>query len=230
MVLMPNAIPVRDLVRCSVCPLQVYLSRSTPGEFAEPAGYSIAKQIAAHLGDELDFREIWEEIETVLPDAGAEEYAQASAMIEACRKTVWRSPVNTDVFVSSEKYGIVGKVDRLFEDGFSIVRSTAAPSTGIYATDRLRLTAYWFCLFEEYKRPFAGSVEYLGSGTVRHLASPAPADRRAFLAALRSAESVFRGEIPRPLRGRHCLSCTFHERCDNVLRPKSLFERLHPAR
>lgn len=228
--MMSSPIPVRELVRCSICPLQVYLSRSTPEEFAEPAGYSIAKQIAVHLGDELDLAEIWEELETVLPDAGEEEYAQASAMVDACRRTIWRPPVSTDVFVSSQKYGITGKIDRLFEDGFSIVRSSAAPSSGIYASDRLRLTAYWFCLLEEHNKPFAGSVEYLGSGTVRHLASPAPADRRAFLAALRSAESVFRGEIPRPREGRHCLSCTFHERCRDVLRPKSLFERLYSAR
>lgn len=228
--MMPRAIPVRDLVRCSVCPLQAYLSHSTPEEFKEPVGYSIAKQIAVHLGSELELAEIWEELQTVLPEAGEKEYAQTLAMIEACRKTIWRSPVDMDVFVSSQKYGITGKIDRLFENGFSIIRSGAAPSTGIYAVDRLRLTAYWFCLFEEEKRPFSGSVEYLGSGTVRHLASPTPADRRAFLAALRSAESVFRGEIPHPRQGQRCLSCTFHERCNDVLRPKSLFERLHPAR
>ncbi|HJJ98101.1 MAG TPA: Dna2/Cas4 domain-containing protein [Methanocorpusculum sp.] len=226
----PRTIPVHDLVRCSICPLQVYLARSDPEEFQEPVNYSIAKQISLHFGDELKPDEIWDELETVLSVAGAEEYEQTLAMIDACQKTVWRPAVDTDVFVSSQKYGISGKVDRLFDDGFAIVRSSKAPSSGIFAADRLRLTAYWLCLYEEHKRSFDCSVEYLGSGTVRNLASPTPADRRAFLAALHSAESVFQGEVPRPRQGHHCLSCIFHERCDTVLRPKSLFERLNLVR
>lgn len=228
--MMSDAIPVGDLVRCSVCPLQVYLSRSSPEEFAEPVGYSIAKQVAAHLGEPLDPAGIWEELQTVLPDAGPQERERLFEMADTCSRTVWRSALCTDVFVSSAKYGITGRVDRLFEDGFSIVKSSAAPSSGIYAADRLRLTAYALCLEEEHEKPYAGSVEYLGSGTVRYLAAPSPADRRAFLAALRRAESVFRGEVPRPVHGRHCLSCRHHERCSEASRPKSLFERLYPSR
>ena len=64
-----DAIQVCDLVRCSVYPLQVYLSRSSPEEFAEPADYSIAKQVAADLGEPLDPVGIWEELQTVRPDA-----------------------------------------------------------------------------------------------------------------------------------------------------------------
>ncbi|HJK07192.1 MAG TPA: Dna2/Cas4 domain-containing protein, partial [Methanocorpusculum sp.] len=84
----PRTIPVHDLVRCSICPLQVYLARSDPEEFQEPVNYSIAKQISLHFGDELKPDEIWDELETVLSVAGAEEYEQTLAMIDACQKTV----------------------------------------------------------------------------------------------------------------------------------------------
>ena len=68
-----DAIPVGDLVQCSVYPLQVYLSRSSLEEFAEPAGYSIAKQVASDLGDPLDTVWICEELQTVRQDAGPHE-------------------------------------------------------------------------------------------------------------------------------------------------------------
>ncbi|MDV0444333.1 CRISPR-associated protein Cas4 [Methanorbis rubei] len=223
-------ITVSELVRCSVCPLQLYLARSDPAEFIEPHSYSIAKQIAAHLGGQLILEEIWDELKTVRPDAGDAEYSQLFSMIEACEKTDWQTALRADVIVSSKKYGITGRVDRLFDDGFAVVKSSEAPTTGIYANDRLRVTAYALCLEEEYDRPFIGTVEYLGSGTVRHQGPATPSDRRAFLAALRTAETIFQGKIPQPLRGRSCLSCRYHERCKETEHPKSLFEKLYHRR
>ncbi|MDU9376469.1 hypothetical protein McpSp1_10890 [Methanocorpusculaceae archaeon Sp1] len=220
-------ITVSELVRCSRCPLQLYLARSDSPEFIEPHSYSIAKQIAAHLGGPLILEEIWDELTTVRPDAGDAEYQLLASMIEACDKTDWRVADRTDAIVSSEKYGITGRVDRLFDDSFAVVKSSEAPPSGIYASDRLRVTAYALCLEEEYKRSFTGTVEYLGSGTIRRLGPTTPSDRRAFLAALRAAENIFRGEIPKPLRGSRCLSCEYHERCKETEHPRSLFDKLY---
>lgn len=74
--MMPHPIPVSDLVRCSVCPMQVYLSCSGAEEVTESFSYSIAKQITAHLCSSLDTTEIWDELRTVRPDVGDAEYAQ----------------------------------------------------------------------------------------------------------------------------------------------------------
>ncbi len=223
----PQNIMVSELIRGSICPMQLYLDKSDHTAFVEPHTYSIAKQIAAHLGGPLILEELWGELTAVLPDAGPTEHQQLASMIETCSKTRWRNAVRNDVLVSSEKYGITGRVDRLFDDSFAVVKSSAAPQSGIYAADRLRITAYAFCLEEEYHQPFAGTIEYLGSGTVRHLASPTPADRRAFLAALRTAENIRHGTVPKPLRGRHCLSCKHHERCRETELPRSLFDKLY---
>lgn len=223
---MPDPIFVHDLVQCSICPMQVYLSHPEPREFVEPQNYSIAKQIACHLGEPLNEEEIWEELLLILPDAGETAHARLREMIALCTPTAWPRAAALDVSVHSKKYGVTGRVDRLFDDGFAVVRSCAAPAHGIYANDRLRLTACGLCLAEEHDRGFFGTVEYLGSGTIRTLPASSPGDRRAFLSALRVAENIARGEIPRSVRGTHCPGCRFHERCKEIENPKSLFDKL----
>ena len=60
-----------------------------------------------------------------------------------------------------------GKVDRFFDDSFSLVKSGSAPTRGVYLSDRLRVVCYAFCLEEMFGKPLYGSVEYLSSGTIR---------------------------------------------------------------
>ena len=88
---------------------------------------------------------------------------------------------------------------------------------------------YTLCLEEMYGKEFAASVEYLGSGTVRKVVF-SPADRRVFLEALKTAERVHQGEIPRAVRGAYCRQCRFFESCRPLEKPVSLFDRMRGKR
>jgi CRISPR-associated exonuclease Cas4 len=146
-------------------------------------------------------------------------------MIEACSKVMWRQALTYDMQVDSGKYNIHGRVDRVFDDSFSIVKGGKAPTHGVYASDRLQAVCYSICLEEMYGKEFYGRVEYLGSGTVRSVVL-SPSDKRLFLTALREVEKVRRGEIPRPIRGEKCKLCRFAENCTPLERPQTLLERL----
>ena len=90
--------------------------------------------------------------------------------------------------------------DRFFDDSFSLVKSGSAPTRGVYLSDRLRVVCYAFCLEEMFGKPLYGSVEYLSSGTIRSVVVE-PKDRRALFLALRAAEKVTKGGIPKVVRG-----------------------------
>ena len=227
---MPDtAISVSEIVRASICPMQLYLASSDPKGFTEPVRYSAAKQLSCHLGDTLCPAQIREELAFSLPDADDEAYRILDEMIAACKPVQFRKAEACDVSVASEKYNIHGRIDRFFNDGFAIVKGGAAPPHGVYAADRLQAVCYALCLEEMYGREFSASVEYLGSGTIRQVVF-SPSDRRVFLEALRTAERVRRGEIPRAVRGTLCKKCRFEESCRPLERPLSLFERMKKKR
>lgn len=216
-------IPISELARCSICPLQVYLERNQKDPFTEPLSYTIAKQLSYHLGDRLNEAEILREIELVSGsnDAGP----KLHEMIIACSNHPFRPAEQFDQMVVSSELGISGKIDRIFSDGFSIIKSGKAPTQGIYTPDRIRLTAYTYCLEEAGKPGFTGSIEYLGSGTVRTM-TPTLSDRRAFLHTLHVAEQIRSGKKPKEIRGTHCHHCSAKERCQICERPKTLLEQI----
>lgn len=209
--------------------MQLYLASSSPKEFAEPVRYSAAKQLACHLGDILNPDEIHRELSFALPDADDETHRILDEMIEACKAVQFRKAEACDVQAVSEKYHIHGRIDRFFGDGFAIVKGGTAPQHGVYAADRLQAVCYTLCLEEMYGKEFSASVEYLGSGTVRKVVF-SPADRRVFLEALKTAEKVSRGEIPRAVRGAYCRQCRFAESCRPLEKPMSLFDRMRGKR
>lgn len=219
-----KGISVSDIALCSLCPMKAYLQKSDK-EYVEPASYTVAKQISYHLGEELVFDDIFDELELVLSGCGDEEREILNRMITACDKTEFNRATGFDLAVKSEKYNIFGRVDRVFGDGFSVVKPGTAPTNGVYASDRIRCTGYLICLTEMFKKDFNVYVEYLGSGTVRKVEVSA-FDRRAFLTALRQAEKIQSGEIPKTVFGKMCLSCKYKDSCEGVRRPKTLFERL----
>ncbi|HJJ42423.1 MAG TPA: Dna2/Cas4 domain-containing protein [Methanocorpusculum sp.] len=219
-----NSISVSDIVTCSICPMQSYLSKSM-GAYAEPISYSIAKQISYHLGAELDEKIIWNELKDVIPECGDEARKIMNDMITSCSRSVWRRAVNHDVSVRSEKYNIYGRVDRLFDDTFSIIKAGSAPSCGVYAPNRLQAVCYQICLEEMFGSEFYGTVEYLGSGTIRNVLVN-PSDKRMFIESLKAAEKIQRGEIPNTRRGSACAKCRFNNVCRASEKPMSLFERL----
>ena len=217
------------MLRAFVCPMQLYLAKSQPAGFTEPRRYSAAKLLSYHLGDVLDTEKIHEEFRLSLPDADDEAFRLLDEMISACSPVQFRCAAAYDVQISSEKYRIHGRIDRLFDDGFAIVKGSFAPPHGAYAVDRLQAFCYALCLEETYGKEFKPSVEYLGSGTVRQIRI-SPDDRRSFIQTLKDVERISRGEIPRPIRGKMCASCRFEASCKPHERPMSLFERMKKSK
>ncbi|MDO5845484.1 MAG: Dna2/Cas4 domain-containing protein [Methanocorpusculum sp.] len=219
------SIPVTDILRACTCPMQLYLARSVPEDFHEPLRYSVAKQISYHLGDPLSREKIWQELTLTLPGCGEDAKTALDQMIDACSRVTWRHALTHDMQVESEKFNIHGRIDRVFDDSFSIIKGGRAPTHGVYATDRLQAVCYSICLEEMYGKEFYGRIEYLGSGTIRSVVV-SPSDKRAFLEALKTVEKIRRGEIPRAIRGAKCRWCRFAESCKPLEKPPTLFERM----
>lgn len=224
-----NSISVSDILRASVCPMQLYLAKSSPANFTEPLRYSVAKQLSYHLGEEFNREEnrekIREELRLTIPECGQDAFSVLDEMIDVCSKVTWRQALTYDMQVDSGKYNIHGRVDRVFDDSFSIIKGGKAPTHGVYASDRLQAVCYSICLEEMYGKEFYGRIEYLGSGTIRSVVL-SPSDKRLFLTALKEVEKVRRGEVPRPVRGDKCKRCRFSENCTPLERPQTLLERL----
>jgi CRISPR-associated exonuclease Cas4 len=210
---MVESIPVSAVVACHACPRRYYFERSAQRE--ESPRYTVCKQIGLHLGTPLDADGIWQEVITVLPGADAELREFFDASLAACRRSRWKVPVESEVMVASERLGMHGRVDKIFDDGisFAVVRSSPAPRAGVYSSDRVRIACYAQCLAEMTGRDVAGGyIEYVPSGVSRHV-EPQPRDRREMLRGLSAARKVADGEVPRKPFGAPCEGCTYADRC-----------------
>jgi CRISPR-associated exonuclease Cas4 len=206
-------VAVSDLIRCHACPVRYYYERNEP--HTESDRYAICKQLSYHLGRPLDPDLIWQEALAVRPGIDPELRAFLDTCITACSRSEWRPADQTDVKVISEKYGIVGMVDRISADGaFSIIRAAGALPFGTYAADRLRITGCAICLQEMTgKEVMGGFVEYIPDGVSRFHAVQ-PRDRRQFLSTLHKVRAIKDGEVPhRPLNA-PCTRCKYRERCE----------------
>ena len=207
-----SLISISGIVACHSCPRKYYFQQTLPGG-VESERYTIAKQISAHLGSELFVPRIWSEAQSVAPYLGDEAMDMLADWVRACQKEEWEAPSETDVRISSKRYGISGMVDMLYpDDSFAIVRSTEAPEAGIYTSDRIRVACSLACIRESVnKNVEAGYVIYIPSGVIRRC-SPEPRDRRAALRAIRLARSVNTdGEPPKIPRGASCETCYLKE-------------------
>jgi len=209
-----DQISVSQIVTGHFCPVRLYLERSTPSKKESPR-YTISKQVSYHLGKVIDPEPLWEEINAIQPEIEPGMRDFLDECIQACRGKDWRRPVQTDVQVSTDRFGIRGVVDKIFENEpyFAITRSSAAPVAGVYAGDRIRIACYALCIKETLHLPAeAGFIEYIPSGVLR-LCHPEPRDRRAMLQGIRSAQRVLAGEVPRkPVRA-PCTTCPYEDRC-----------------
>jgi len=208
-----HTVSVSGAVACHVCPVRYFLEQEMAR--GESIRYTLAKQIAAHFGGDLDADTIWGEVQAVLPEAAEEHRTLLEEWLARCRGADWRSAAETEVAVTSSRLGIHGVVDRLFseEPYFAVVRSSEAPAAGIYGTDRIRVACYAACV-EELLGVLvrAGVVEYVPSGTAR-LCVPQPRDRRAALRAIRMATEINAGAMPhKPFRA-PCETCPLQEHC-----------------
>jgi CRISPR-associated exonuclease Cas4 len=224
---MDPALRVSDLVKTHFCPVRFSLEKDDPVQ--ERGRYIVCKQLSYHLGGCVDTEQVWEEILGIAPDVDPVTKTFLQECVDTCAKsTGWKMPVQTDVPVRSERYGILGRVDKLFDSpvSFSIVRCGTAPALGVYPADRLRIAAYALCLKETLGRELEGGcVEYIPSGIVRYC-RPQPRDRRALMAALRSARRILEGEIPhKPVDASRCPRCPHEERCASGSRASRLSDR-----
>jgi CRISPR-associated exonuclease Cas4 len=220
-----HSVPVSLLAAASRCPVRAYFMNSSQWE--EPHAYTVCKQVSYHLGEALCFDEIWDEIINISPSMGEADEALLDLCIKQCLGRTWRIASDLDVRVRSEKYGIHGVIDRIFGElpYFSIVRPVKPPAAGIFAQDRVRVTAYALCLTEMYGNEIrAGNVEYLPGGESRSCEIQ-PGDMRKFYSGLRMARNIDAGSVPKKPVHAPCSSCPYYSRCDPG--PKSLSDRLH---
>jgi CRISPR-associated exonuclease Cas4 len=208
-----DLISISQVVKGYFCPVRLYLERTAAS--GESPRYTISKQVSYHLGKPLLHEPLWEEVMAIQPDMDIDMRKFLDECVNACQGKTWRRPVQTDVQVRSERLGIRGTVDKIFEDEpyFAITRSSSAPLAGIYVGDRIRIACYAHCIRESLDLSAdSGLIEYIPSGENR-LCHPEPRDRRAMLTGIRSAQKVLSGEVPRkPVRA-PCTSCPYEGHC-----------------
>lgn len=206
-------ITVSGLVAAHRCPLRYWHDLARPP--AESVRYAVAKQVAAHLGDDLDPALVWEELTVVLPGIDPGARALAEAWTAACRGVRPFPFVLRDRAVRSERLGLAGQVDGVAPDlsSCAVVRATEAPAWGVTSADRVRAAAYALCLEEERGKPLeAVLLLYVPSGTVRRYL-PQPRDRRAVLRAREVARRVQEGRLPPRPPDAPCGRCPYAQAC-----------------
>jgi CRISPR-associated exonuclease Cas4 len=206
-------VSVSEIVRCHFCPVRFSLERKL--DVRESPKYTIAKQVSSHLGGDLNEEEIWEEVLAILPEIEPVFQAYLHTSVERCRSGAWRIPTETEVPVRSDRFGIRGLVDKIFDEEptFAITRPTESPAVGLPAADRIRVAAYSLCVRESLGLSSSrGAVEYIPSGEVR-ICTPQPRDRRAVIRAAESVRRIREGHIPKRPLSAPCGGCPHRERC-----------------
>jgi len=216
---------ISGIISCHICPRRFYFMQSGFLGGTEPFRYTICKQISTNLGYNMGMGKLWEEIEDILHDSNAEIYDFFEKTYKLCRDKKWEIPDELDVPVRSERLGIHGIVDKIYDKGnnFAITRSSRPPDAGVYSLDRLRLACYVACIEETFgKRLEGGCVEYIAGGISRY-AKPGPRDRRSMIRAIKSAKRIVNGEVPKKPMNAPCESCIYSEQCNSGPKSLSLF-------
>ena len=208
-----SLVSVSEIVRCHFCPVRFSLERNL--EVRESPRYTIAKQVSLHLGGDLDPGGIWEEVRAILPEIDPVHRAYLDTSVGRCRAGTWRIPSEVEVPVRSDRFGIRGLVDKVFDEepSFAVTRPTESPATGVSGADRIRVAAYALCLRESLGIPsLQGAVEYIPSGEIR-VCTPQPRDRRSVIRAADAVRRIRAGLIPRRPLSAPCRGCRHRERC-----------------
>lgn len=213
---------ISSIVACHACPVRYQLMKSQ--EAAEPERYTIAKQLSYALGRWLDAAELWEDIRLISPDISDDAKEMLDAWVSACNESEWEPADEYDVRVSSEKLGIGGSIDRILPGSpprCAIMRMTEAPEAGVWGADRIRAACLSVCIDETLGFTSSAIIcEYLPSGISRACV-PEPRDRRRALQAIRTADAIDRGMVPRKPRNAPCEGCFLADVC-TVSGPKKL--------
>ena len=207
-------IPVSELSSALRCPVRVFFDRSNT--WVEPSEYTICKQISYYLGEAIEKEDIWGEICRISPGLDPSYKYYYQACIDQCSSREWRVASEHDLFVMSDRFGICGTVDNIYQDApyFSIIRSVKPPVSGIYPGDRIRVLGYALCLSELLGKELHGaSVDYIPGGVSRYCEIQ-PRDMRKFFSIRKVLLNLDSGAVPKkPIRA-PCEACPYRERCD----------------
>ena len=213
---------ISSVVACHACPVRYELMKSR--EQAEPERYTVAKQLSYALGHPLDAATLWEDIRLVSPDIGADWKEVLETWVDACKECAWEPADEYDVRVASVRLGVGGTLDRILPDSpprCALMRMTEAPEAGVWGADRIRAACFVVCIEETLGfTPSGITFEYLASGITRTCV-PEPRDRRRALQAIRTADAIDGGMVPRKPRNAPCEGCFIADVC-TVSGPKKL--------
>ncbi|MCX6694331.1 MAG: Dna2/Cas4 domain-containing protein [Methanomicrobiales archaeon] len=207
-------VTISSVAYAASCPMRLYLEKGKP--YQEHPRYTICKQVSAHLGGPLHPDEIWDEVTTILPTIGIGERPFLLTCIALCREGKWRTPSSHNVACSAPRYGVLGVVDKIYDDSprFAAMRAHLPPKAGVHWTDRIRLAGYALCLSETLGTEVTeGEVEYIPAGVARRYVIQ-PRDIRAFFSAREAARRVAAGEIPARPQKSPCHRCPHTSRCE----------------
>lgn len=218
-------ITISGVVSCHFCPVRYYLEKNRESGSENPE-YTISKQISYRLGRELCEEELWDEIRLVNPDVSDEHYPFFLERLEKCKNSLWPAPAESDLSIRSNKLGIIGKLDFLYETEprIGIVRTSPAPENGIYKSDRIRAAISAICAAETLGYDIKDTaLLYVHDGVLK-TCCPSPADRRAGLRSLSIAKKIDRGHIPEKKNSDRCEYCYLKDYCQ--AEPKKLSDFL----
>jgi CRISPR-associated exonuclease Cas4 len=207
-------IPVSELSSAAGCPVRVFFNRSNP--WVEPSEYTICKQISYHLGGCIERDEIWQEICRVAPGIDPSYRSYYDTCVDHCCNKEWRVASEHDLFVTSDRFGICGTIDRIYTDApfFSITRSVKPPVLGIYPGDRMRVLGYALCLSELSGMELRGaSIDYIPGGISRYYEIQ-PRDMRRFYTIRKVLANMNAGSVPKKPLNAPCDACYYQGRCD----------------
>lgn len=213
---------ISSVVACHACPVRYELMKSL--EQAEPERYTVAKQLSYALGHPLDTAALWEDIKLVSPEIGDDLKQVLETWVDACKEGDWESADEYDVRVTSARLGVGGTLDRILSGSpprCAVMRMTEAPEAGVWGADRIRAACLTVCIEETLGfSPPGITFEYLASGISRTCV-PEPRDRRRALQAIRMADAIDGGLVPRKPRNAPCEGCFLADVC-TVSGPKKL--------
>jgi CRISPR-associated exonuclease Cas4 len=135
------------------------------------------------------------------------------------------TPSEVEVDLRSDRLGLSGRVDRVVSRGErdgrrgedlipSMIKTDRPPETGVWRSDRLRLTGYAILLEDRMStRVDRGLVEYPWAGEVREVELRS-SDRRRVLRIRDRVRAINGGKLPDRPRDGPCTGCPVLDSCE----------------
>ncbi len=138
------------------------------------------------------------------------------------------SPWKLEQEMNSQRYMLVGRVDKIIRIGSeiipSIIKTGTFPEYGVWYSDRIQLTAYSILVEEKFDVAIKrGIVEYTRSGTLREIAIKHH-DRRKVLEIRDKVLKIKNGNFPERIHdSSECDRCSFKASCESRVSLASKF-------